>query len=162
MNPSSPLPSGAAPAKRRLRVTHTETLLVDVASEDAERLLDPRVDHLDQMEAADEYRRQAHPRSNFIFAELALEDADGDQPWYTEVLDAASAGPGYLWSAWHFLGRARQMLSSGRYRDGHCPDLDRLNIALGRLEEQLRLMALEAAKPKRAAALPLVEERSPA
>lgn len=128
---------------QRLRVEWTESLLVDVPRPQAKRLLNPS-DYLDVYEAAARFRRQSHySPSNVEDASVRIEPYQRSRSWWdAEVIDTETAGEGYLWSARHFVGEARRMLGSGRYREGHCPDLDRLNTALGRLEEELRLMAL--------------------
>lgn len=144
--------------KRRIRVTATQTFLVDVPAEEAERLtelrdLDGNVVHtpdgLDVIEAAARFLRQTHHAPEYVDAYVTIEAADdGDLAggfWEPTVLDSTVPAPeGYLWSACYFVDRARQELSSGRYREGHCPDLDALNRDFGRLQERLRLMALAA------------------
>lgn len=126
---------------RRLRVTFTQTLLVDENLEDARSVLDA-ADHLTVIEAAHRYRTMAHHSSEHLDADVTIEEADSDETGWAAVLDATTARPGYLWSALTFLDKASQELIGGRYREGRCPELDALNRDLGRLKERLRLMAL--------------------
>lgn len=142
--------------KRRIRVTSTRSFLVDVPAEEAERLTELKdlggnvvhtTDGLDVIEAAARFLRRTNHAPEYVDADVRIEPADdGDLAggyWEPTVLDATAPGAeGYLWSACHFVDRARQELSSGRYREGHCPDLDALNRDFGRLQERLRVMAL--------------------
>lgn len=76
---------------------------------------------------------------------VEIEEIECDDRLYCiEVVDGIDGREQWLWSALHFLDKSRRMLSSGRYRQGNCPELDAVNRDLGRLEEELRLMALEA------------------
>jgi hypothetical protein len=126
-------------------VTYTRTIVVDVPAEEAEHLKDP-YDYTDVLEAADRYKRQTHHGHEYDFEggvtiEAADEEALESCMWPPEVLQSQPDG-GYIWSARHFVGQARHELGLGRYREGHCPDLDVLNVELGRLGERLRVMAL--------------------
>jgi hypothetical protein len=139
-----------APAKRRLLATVTERMWVDVDPEEAERLLDPS-DYLDVYEAVDRYRRIAAHATEHIDADVTLEADDdttrGDYWRVTTPVDG-NGRQRYLWSARHFVGKARHELSLGRYREGYCPELDKVNGALARLEDELRLMAMEGERPE--------------
>lgn len=136
--------------KQRLRVTWTASLLVDVPRHDAKRLLKP-YDYVDLCEAAERFRRQSHYAPyNLLESWVSVEPYRkvwGD--WGVSIIDSETAGEGYLWSARNLVGDARTMLNRGRYREGHCPDLDRVATALGRLEEELRLMALAVDESRR-------------
>lgn len=128
---------------KRIRVVMTQTMYVDCDDEEAGHLLKP-YDYTDVYEAVDRFRRIAAHRMEHVESEVSVEAADEDEPWGDSVKPVHSNDrQRYLWSARHFVGKAMYELSSGRYREGHCPDLDRVNGALARLEDEIRLMALD-------------------
>lgn len=134
-------------SKRRLQMTVTEVMFIDVSVDEAERLLDPNADSLDVYEAAARFRRISAFDIDQVDSGVELQAReDGDGSWGLRPVDG-EARERYLWSARHFIGKARQELSSGRYREGRCPELDQVNGALARLEDELRLMALEIDHP---------------
>lgn len=138
--------------KQRLRVTWTQSMVVDVPRDQAKRLLKP-YDYLDVCEAAERFRRQSHYAPyNLEDSGVSIEPYDSYLWHGVPVIDTETAGEGYLWSARNLVGDARTMLNRGRYREGHCPDLDRVTQALGRLEEELRLMALAVDEAQKGAA----------
>lgn len=139
-----------AEPKKRVRVTVTRTMWVDLSPDEAECVLpyerDGKMHPQDITELSDHFtrwQRIAAYGNEHYDGYLEVEEADGEAPWYCEAVDG-SGRQKYLWSARHFLIEARYQLSSGRYRDGHCPDLDRVNGALAVIEDELRLMALDA------------------
>lgn len=143
------------------------TFLVDLDGVEARRLTRPKADYMEVIEAFDQWKRMTGHRPDYVDGGVELVAVKPDD-WAhgkrsgrlgDSVLDVAAARPGYLWSARHFIGQARYELSSGRYREGHCPDLDRLNGALARLEDELRLMAL--ADDPRTAAFAKAERETP-
>lgn len=145
------------PERRRLRVVMTRTMWVDVDADVAERCLSDHDDchagctrsHPDLTDLSDRvarWHRAAAYGHEYIESDLTVEDGTGDQPWYCEPLDGDTPEK-YLWSARHFVIEARYHLASGRYREGRCPELDAVNGDLARIEDRLRLMALEVDHP---------------
>lgn len=132
---------------RRLRVTTTETMFVDVTDEEGDRLLNP-YDYTDVYEAVGRFRRIAAFGTHHIESDVTVEEhtADDIGPYGIDVVHG-DRDEQFLWSARHFVGKAMFELSSGRYRQGRCPELDEVRGALQRLEDRLRLMALEVDRP---------------
>ena len=134
---------------QRLRFTWTQTMDVDVDPQEAASLLDSN-DMLDVSDAATRYRRQAHHDYEFIEYDVAVEAVEDDllPMWGYKALEGGTGQEGYLWSARHFIIQARNELSSGRYREGHCPDLDAVNRDLAVIEDRLREMAWAVDHPE--------------
>lgn len=137
-----------------LRVTTSETMYVSVTGEEAERLLPEHDDEgkvirwpdsTDQGEAVTRYKRIAGHR-RVTDGDLTIDTEDHGGWWEPDVIDGDDRER-YLWSAREFVGRARYELSCGRYREGRCPELDAVNGDLARLEDRLRLMAMEVERP---------------
>jgi len=138
----------------RLRVTMTRVMFVDV-DEDQTRYGEkdekgrPTADYVDICEAVDRWRRITAHGTQYVDAWVDVdqdEDAGGvGGTWGLDTVDG-NGRQKFLWSARHFVIEARHELSLGRYREGHCPDLDRVNGLLAGIEDQLRLMALETDK----------------
>lgn len=138
---------------RLVQVDMTKTMLVRLPAEEAEDVLHKDACSTDLAERVTRWLRIAHHDPQQVDGYLTVSDASEvrlDDWAIPEPVDGVDGKPSYLWSARHFVGRARYELSCGRYREGHCPDLDEVNRLLGRLEEELRLMAF-AADPKTAA-----------
>ena len=141
-------PNLNAESVARLRFTWTQTMDVDVDPEEAASLLDSN-DMLDVSDAATRYRRQAHHDYEFIEHDVAVEAVADLLPlWGYRALEGGTGQEGYLWSARHFIIQARNELSSGRYREGHCPDLDAVNRDLAVIEDRLREMAWAVDHPE--------------
>lgn len=136
---------------RRVRVTMTRTMWVDVPADEADAVLPYEhngkkhlPDITDLSERVTRWQRIAAYGHEHIEGDLTVEEADPNEPdpWYAKPVDATERER-YLWSARHFLIEARHQLTCARYRDGNCPEVDDLNGRLARLEDELRLMALE-------------------
>lgn len=130
----------------RLRFTFTKSMWVDIGREEGQRLLDAD-DYTELVEAATRAQRIAAQAGHHVGdAYIVVERYDEGDYVDADPIEWDDREK-YLWSARHFVNKARYELSCGRYREGHCPDLDRVNRDLGRLEEQLRLMALAVDNP---------------
>ena len=131
------------PATKRVRFTETRELYVDLPADRADEVL--AMDDITDL--ADEYgqlRRIAHGRLQVHSeGDLSVEDATGGVDPLVQPLDGTGR-QSYLWTARNAVSDARYELSSGRYREGNCPELDAANAELGVLEERLRVMALAA------------------
>lgn len=138
-------------ATKRVLVTMTMHMLVDLPVEEAESVI--KEDDITVLsEHVTRWRRISGYGQEHQYGDLTVEDAAGDwlseSSWWGPVPVNGSDPEHYLWSARHFVCEARYQLSSGRYREGNCPDLDQVNGALARLEDELRLMALEIDRPE--------------
>ena len=143
--------SGAA--TRVVQVDTTKSMFVRLPTDEAEVVLDKDACSTDLADRFARWQRIAHYSPHHFDGYINVSAADEarlDDWAMPEPVDGVEGKPSYLWSARHFVGRARYELSCGRYREGHCPDLDEVNRLLGRLEEELRLMAF-AADPETAA-----------
>jgi hypothetical protein len=130
---------------RVVQVDMTRTMFVRLPAEEAEAALDKDADYTDMAERLTEWERIAHYDAHHYDGGFEITDAEEYRltDWLApEPVDAVDGRPSFLWSARHFVERARGELNCGRYREGHCPELDEVNTLLGRLEERLRLMAL--------------------
>jgi len=77
--------------------------------------------------------------------DLTVEAEDGSRiprGWTAPEPIDGTGRQSYLWTARNLVSDARYELSSGRYREGNCGEMDDVNAELGRLEERLRVMAL--------------------
>lgn len=131
---------------KRLRVVVTESMWVDTDAEEARSLLDPS-DYMDVYDAITRFRRIAAHDFAHIEYEGHVEDASDETPYGVEPVYGAGRER-FLWSARHFVVKARTELSVGRYRDGNCPELDAVNRDLAAIEDRLRLMALAVDHPE--------------
>ena len=139
--PVSLAESVAAP--HRLRMVVTRAMLVDVEPEEAARLLKP-TDYMDVYDAASRFQRISAHGFEHVESDVYFEDAE-DVVWYgIEPLDGVNGREKYLWSARHFVIQARTELSSGRYREGNCPELDAVSRDLAVIENRLMEMAHDA------------------
>lgn len=151
---------GWEPPPVRFRFTWTEMMWVDVPRGEAPSLRPytttrqvngktEKVTYSPDITDVSEMYTRARRISRFdwtsMHGDIEVEEEDGT-PW-ADVVDI-SQPERYIWSARHFVMKARQELSSGRYREGNCPELDQVNGALARLEDELRLMALEIDRPE--------------
>ncbi len=138
---------------RLVQLDITQTMFVRLPAEEAEVVLAKEACSTDLADRFARWQRIAHysPHHFDGYIDVSAPDEARLDDWaMPEPVDGVEGKPSYLWSARHFVGRARYELSCGRYREGHCPDLDEVNRLLGRLEEELRLMAF-AADPETAA-----------
>ena len=82
--------------------------------------------------------------------------------WYQTKVVEHDAPSRMLWRARNELSDAARTLSRARYREGHCPELDALTGEVRRLEERLRLMAIEVDKLREAGESGVIHVREPA
>lgn len=144
------------PDKVRFRFTVTERMWIDVHPDEADSLRPYKterdgepVTYAPDLETISDFYTRARRISQFDWTHLDSDievEEEEYKPW-AEVVDM-SQDERYIWSARHFVMKARQELSSGRYREGNCPELDAVNGALAHLEDELRLMALEIDRPE--------------
>ena len=135
---------------RLVAFTYTETFYARIDGDTADRILPPdggqSVDTIDIADEWDRLKRTAIHGHQYVDADLTVDEVEKWAPWDATFFDdtAVKGDHGYLWSARHFTGKARTLLSQARYREGNCPDVDALNRDLDRIEERIRVMALEA------------------
>ena len=142
------LPSGSnsvpAPLSAPTRVVFTDTRwwAVDLDGETAEMVLDKRADIIDIADTFTRARR-IDPHASPFEADLTVERAEDQYLRWDEaqVIDG-TAPESYYWSARKSVMEARYHLNCGRYREGDCREMDAVNASLGRIEEELRVLAM--------------------
>lgn len=128
---------------KRLMVVFTETMYVDVSDEEATRLCDANRDYMDVIEAACRWRRAAAHSTEHLEHEVTVNVHDDDFSLWGITAINGDDREKWLWSARHFVTEARQELIRGRYREGNCADMDRVCRDLGRVDEELRQLAIQ-------------------
>ena len=126
------------------RVVFTETCYwaATVEAETADLVLADWADIIDVAETLEQIKL-ANPHDMPFEAWLTVEAVE-DQAMHVPdwgVLDGTKP-ESFYWSARKAVMEARTVLSRGRYREGNCPEMDAVNASLGRIEEELRLLAL--------------------
>lgn len=126
------------------RVVFTETLhwAAEVDTETAEMILDERADIIDIAETLTRVKR-ANPHNYPFDGSLTVEAADESFLYVGEwdVLDGTKP-ESFYWTARKHVMDARYALSSGRYREGDCREMDAVNAKLAKIEDELRLLAM--------------------
>ena len=127
---------------REVVFTETHYWAATVDAETADIVLAEGADLIDVAETLERIK-MANPHDMPFEAWLTAE-AGEDQAMHVPdygVLDGTKP-ESFYWSARHRVMQARTILSRGRYREGNCPEMDAVNASLGRIEEELRLLAL--------------------
>ena len=132
----------AAPPTARVVFTDTRWWAVDLDAETAEMVLDKRADIIDVADTFTRARR-IDPHASPFEADLTVERAEDQYLRWAEsqVIDGTGT-ESYYWSARKSVMEARYHLDCGRYREGTCREMDAVNASLGRIEEELRVLAM--------------------
>ncbi len=148
MNPDE---SGASVPTKYVQVEMVERFVVKLTGEDAER---DGFDVDDVSHWADLVDRSLNLDGDYDIEEVG----SPDEFWSPEAVDA-DAPTRLLWQAREHLSRAYGKLGRARYREGHCPEVDAFTADLLRLDERLRLMALEVDEERRAGRTGVIHRR---
>jgi hypothetical protein len=142
MNETATTTQHGPATKRRVIFTDTRWWAADVAIETADRLLHEQVDIIDVAEEFTRIRR-CEPHGVPVEADLTVEAAAVSFIASDEYGVIDGTGPEeFYWSARKAVMEARYHLNCGRYREGDCREMDAVNASLGRIEEELRVLAL--------------------
>lgn len=129
---------------KRVLFELTETWVADLDDEEAEWVLAPDADVCDLSDVFERLKRIAQGRKDAVCdASLTVEDA-ADAGWVPDWVMAidGTAPQNFYWTARQRVMEAGTVLTSGRYREGDCKEMDAVRAALSEIEERLRLLAL--------------------